>query len=62
MADFIQNQGSTVSYEGDRYVELAGTSTETKPVGNFLSGSTFLEVDTGKAYLFNRAAGEWVET
>lgn len=61
MADFIQEQGSTASYEGNQYVELAGTSQEAKPTGDFLSGSVFVEVDTGKVFLYDRGSSEWYE-
>jgi hypothetical protein len=61
MADFITPSGAATSFGGDRYVELAGISSEEKPTGNFLSGSLFLEVDTGTVFFYNRAAAEWVE-
>lgn len=61
MADFIQEQGSTASFEGNQYVELAGTSQEAKPTGDFLSGSVFVEVDTGKVFLYDRGSSEWNE-
>ena len=37
-----------------------GLSTDSKPTdcGN---GSAFVEMDTGKVYFFNAAAGTWVE-
>lgn len=41
--------------------ELYGTSEDTKPTAGYANGSTFLEVDTGKIYLFNEDASEWVE-
>ena len=59
--DYIQGYGAGSSYDGNRYVELAGLSTDTKPTGPFLTGSVFLEVDTGKVYLYNRAGNAWVE-
>lgn len=40
---------------------LYGTSTDSKPTAGYANGSTFLEVDTGKIYLFNEDASEWVE-
>ena len=41
-------------------VDLVGTSLDTKPtdVGN---GSTFFEMDTAKAYMFNEDGPEWDE-
>ena len=41
------------------YVELAGLSTDTpKPTG-FCTGSLFIEVDTGDAYLYDETGAEW---
>lgn len=41
-------------------VTFFGLSTDSKPTdcGN---GSVFIEMDTGKAYFFNAAAGVWIE-
>lgn len=44
-----------------KYVELFGLSTDAKPTSGIVTGSVFVEVDTGKAYLFNEAASSWVE-
>ena len=39
---------------GDKqYVEIAGLSTDTKPTYGIVTGSLFLEVDTGDVYAFN---------
>ena len=49
---------------GKDYVEMAGTSTESKPTTNIVTGSLFLEVDTGSVFAFNEEAApgeEWVE-
>ena len=47
------------------YHEYAGLSTDTKPTGgNIATGSMFVEVNTGKVFLYNSAAtagSEWVE-
>lgn len=43
------------------YVELFGLSTDSKPTTGIVTGSVFVEVDTGKAYLFNETASAWVE-
>lgn len=34
------------------YVELAGLSTEEKPTGGIVTGSTFMEADTGDVYVY----------
>ncbi len=35
------------------YTALAGTSKESKPTTGIVSGSRFVEVDTGKQYVFD---------
>lgn len=42
-----------------KYVELFGLSTDSKPTTGIVTGSVFVEVDTGKAYLFNEDASSW---
>ena len=42
--------------------KLAGDSSDTKPVTGIVTGSEFLEVDTGKTYLFDEFTGEWYAT
>lgn len=41
-------------------VELVGKSTDEKPV-NVGNGSTFFEMDTTKAFMFDGEVEEWVE-
>lgn len=46
------------------YFEFAGNSDDTKPTDSIATGSVFIEVDTGKVYLFNEdadAGSEWTE-
>ena len=40
---------------------LFGLSTDEKPTEGYANGTFFIEVDTGKLYLFNETAGEWTE-
>ena len=35
-----------------RYIEASGLSTDSKPTANIVTGSLFLEVDTGDVYAF----------
>ena len=35
-----------------RYIEAAGLSTDSKPTANIVTGSLFLEVNTGDVYAF----------
>ena len=51
----------TVGPDGKKAATFYGTSSETKPVQNIAMGSVFIEVDTGKAYLFNETTSAWVE-
>ena len=44
-----------------KYVELFGLSTDSKPTTGIITGSTFVEVDTAKVYLFNESSSTWVE-
>lgn len=41
--------------------DLYGTSSDSKPTAGYTNGSTFLEVDTGKIFLFNESTSTWVE-
>lgn len=43
------------------YVEIFGTSLESKPTSGIITGSSFTEVDTGDRYLFNETASAWVK-
>lgn len=43
------------------YVEIFGTSTESKQTAGIVTGSRYTEVDTGDVYLFNETASEWVK-
>lgn len=48
-------------YGDKHYIEAAGLSTDTKPTTNLVTGSLFLEVDTGKVYAFDEISGTWNE-
>ena len=50
-------------FQGEKkYIEAAGLSTDSKPTDNIVTGSVFVEVDTGKGYLFKEAdEPAWVE-
>jgi hypothetical protein len=43
-----------------KYVEYAGLSTDTKPTTGLITGSQFIEVDTGKIYFFNEVNNTWI--
>lgn len=42
-------------------VEYRGLSTDTKPTENITNGTTFIEIDTGKVYMFDIENEEWKE-
>lgn len=47
---------------GKNYIEAAGLSTDTKPTGTIITGSLFLEADTGKVYVYDETGdGAWTE-
>lgn len=52
-----------VVYEDNKhYIEAAGLSTDSKPTAGIVTGSVFVEVNTGKAYLFDETGdGTWNE-
>ena len=50
-------------YKGKQYLELAGLSTDDKPVTGLLNGSLFHELDTTKIYAYNEEGDtgeEWI--
>ena len=53
---FLDSNGQTVQMS-----DLYGLSTDTKPTTGLANGSMFVEVDTGKLFLFNEDTGEWSE-
>ena len=42
--------------DGLKYAELAGLKDDTKPTGGLVTGSLFLEVDTGDVYAYDEEA------
>ena len=45
-----------------QYIEAAGLSTDTKPVvENMATGSTFIEVNTKKVFMWDEESETWVE-
>ena len=42
------------------YIEAAGLSTDTKPT-DCMTGSLYIEVDTGKAYFYDEVGAQWIE-
>lgn len=42
-----------------RYIEAYGLSTETKPTEQLVTGSMFIEVNTGSAYFWDETGETW---
>lgn len=63
MAIRVGRSKNIVTEQGEHLdlAELFGTSDDTKPTEGYANGTSFLEVDTGKIYLFNEDSGSWVE-
>ena len=47
--------------EDERYSEMFGLSTDTKPTDDLITGCKFTEVDTGDVYLFDEVGGTWTK-
>ena len=56
----VKIMNGTVERDGVLY-DVRCLSTDDKPVGDITNGSTCIEIDTGKKYLFNGTSGAWVE-
>ena len=46
---------------GKHYVEGFCLSTDTKPTENMANGSSLIEMDTSKVFLFDEAGSQWDE-
>ena len=44
-----------------RYISAVGLSTDVKPTGEYVTGSKYVEVDTGKRFLYSEDSGQWLE-
>jgi hypothetical protein len=51
----------TIGPDGKKAATFYGTSSEAKPTQNIAMVSVFIEVDTGKAYLYNESSSTWIE-
>lgn len=46
----------------EKCLEFRGLSTDEKPINKYIgNGSIFLEIDTGKVFIFDEENQEWVE-
>ena len=44
-----------------RIANLFGTSEDTKPTEGYCNGTIFMEVDTGKIFLFDESTSTWTQ-
>ncbi len=59
LSDFSVTSGIDGKLQGT--VEFRGLSTDAKPVTDVINGASFIEIDTGKVYLFDAAGATWNE-
>ena len=50
-----------ITVVGEKTYELRGLSTDIKPVKDIGNGSIFIEMDTGKVYMFDKENNVWKE-
>ena len=53
--------GFGIVFEGKQCIDYAGLSTDVKPKGGILTGSTFLEVDTSDSYFYDEESETWIK-
>ena len=46
---------------GEKTYEFRGLSTDEKPIDRVGNGSVFIEIDTGKVFMFDEENKEWKE-
>lgn len=56
MVRIIKDQ---VVQEGKHYIEAAGLHDDTKPESGIITGSLYLEVDTGDVYAYDEDGTQW---
>ena len=58
---FTNTKCSIYAGQDKVYTESVCLSTDVKPTTGIANGSTCIEMNTGKKYMFNEDSGEWVE-
>ena len=62
MITVYRNNGLAMTEEGNLVdKEYRGLSTDSKPIENITNGSVFIEIDTGKIYMFDAKGTQWKE-
>lgn len=49
------------AFDGKAYAELAGLADDDKPITGLMTGSKFIEVDTGKEFRFDEVSESWID-
>lgn len=51
------------AFDGNKTLcKFAGLSTDSKPTGDFVNGTTFFCVDNGAEYAYNETSNTWAQT
>ena len=51
------------AFEGNKVlVRFAGLSTDSKPTGDFVNGSSYVCVDNGAEFMYNETSNTWAQT
>lgn len=58
---FTNTKCSIYAGQDKVYIESVCLSTDSKPTTGIANGSTCIEMNTGKKFMFNEDSGEWVE-
>ena len=57
----ITRKESDINNGNKSILEIRGLARDTKPTENINNGSTFIEIDTGKIYLYDAENQQWKE-
>jgi len=61
MVTSVTNVQKTKNGHDYTYYEFTGLSTDTKPTTGVFNGSTFIEMDTSKVFMFDGTTMQWKE-
>ena len=62
MITVYRENGLAMTTEGTLVeIEYRGLSTDEKPTEDVINGAIFIEIDTGKVYMFDGEGTEWKE-
>ena len=57
----IRNIVERIVGDDKMYIEAAGLSTDTKPTTGIITGSLFMESDTGDVYVYDEISVTWTK-